>query len=135
MRVHIIMQGPEASFAATNLVTWLRGHPDVKRHGRAELAPPPEGSMGAVEVVTIVVAQLTAVANLASAYMQWRQAAHRRITGASLRVGDVEVRLDDFRTMSEAAEKIDRLLTSMGAVAATPSSAAQGDAERLDGTA
>ncbi|WP_433281132.1 effector-associated constant component EACC1 [Micromonospora sp. CA-244673] len=148
MLISIILEGPESAWAATNLVTWLRGHPAVKPYGRAELAPPPEGSMGAVDVVTIVVTQLTAVTNLATAYLQWRHAAKRRITGVRMRVGDVEVDVDDASVLG-SAEAIEQLLNRMRAVASTPRGQLREDErlvandveqaaarlERIDGTA
>ncbi|PPA62100.1 hypothetical protein BAW75_00320 [Micromonospora chalcea] len=66
--------------------------------------------MGAGEVVTVVLTQLAGVVSLVTAYLQWRQAAHRQVSGARLRVGKAEIELDEIRSLKDYREPIEQFL-------------------------
>ncbi|MFC8567947.1 hypothetical protein ACFUIW_19515 [Streptomyces sp. NPDC057245] len=61
---------------ALDLYAWLRGDPDVRAHAEVGIGPSEPGgeTMGAAEVVNLVVGQTFAALNLALAYASWRQA-------------------------------------------------------------
>ncbi|WP_146074780.1 effector-associated constant component EACC1 [Micromonospora chalcea] len=110
MRAAISLTGPESAWEANSLASWLRDDPQLRRYGHAELAPPAVGSMGAGEVVTVVLTQLAGVVSLVTAYLQWRQAAHRQVSGARLRVGKAEIELDEIRSLKDYREPIEQFL-------------------------
>jgi hypothetical protein len=94
VRIAVAESGQEA--ALIDLYRWLRRDPDVHRHTAVGLAPsaPGSGSMGAVEVIELVVGQGLTALNLALAYAAWRRTRHSappvtiQVNGGSVTVGD-----------------------------------------------
>jgi hypothetical protein len=74
VQVHIAVAEAEREAVLIDLYRWLRQDPDVRRHTAVTLAPsrPGAGSMGAVEVIELVVGQGLTALNLALSYAAWR---------------------------------------------------------------
>ncbi|OKJ90725.1 hypothetical protein AMK31_03140 [Streptomyces sp. TSRI0107] len=98
MEVRIAVAGAESGQGAAliDLYRWLRRDPDVHRHAAVGLAPsaPGSGTMGAVDVIELVVGQGLTALNLALAYAAWRRTRHSappltiHVNGGSLTVHD-----------------------------------------------
>jgi hypothetical protein len=94
VRIAVAESGQEA--ALIDLYRWLRRDPDVHRHAAVGLAPsaPGSGTMGAVEVIELIVGQGLTALNLALAYAAWRRTRHSappvtiHVNGGSLTVQD-----------------------------------------------
>lgn len=70
LRVRILTDGP-GDFNA--LYGWLRADAALAREADVRSAPPPPGSMGALDVVDVVLTHVTAMSSLAVAVLAWRQ--------------------------------------------------------------
>lgn len=59
-----------------DLYRWLRQDPDVRHGATVELAPQhaPDGAMGTIEIINMVLGQGFTALNLALAYASWRTA-------------------------------------------------------------
>ncbi|MFJ9847897.1 hypothetical protein [Streptomyces sp. NPDC101150] len=76
LRVEIGVAADDADLAILDLYRWLRQDPDVRDHAELNLGPPRagDGTMGAVEVIDLVLGQGFAAVNLALACAAWRAA-------------------------------------------------------------
>jgi hypothetical protein len=82
--------------AVSDLYRWLRQDADVRRHAVVELVPQqqPGGTMGAVEIINMVLGQGFTALNLALSYASWRTARPAAppititVTGGSITVED-----------------------------------------------
>ncbi|MEV0643138.1 hypothetical protein AB0I77_51260 [Streptomyces sp. NPDC050619] len=75
MRVEIRV-GADDGLAALDLYRWLRKDPELRRHAAVNPGRPRpgDGTMGATDVIELVVGQSIAALNLALAYAAWRAA-------------------------------------------------------------
>ncbi|MDQ0774722.1 hypothetical protein QF026_003188 [Streptomyces aurantiacus] len=76
MHVQLRAASDDGLFTTLDLYRWLWQNPDVQRHAEVTLGParPGGGTMGAVEVVNLVLSQTFTALNLALAYATWRAA-------------------------------------------------------------
>ncbi|MEU9603398.1 hypothetical protein [Streptomyces sp. NPDC048057] len=76
MLVQLRAEPDDGVLTTLDLYTWLRRDPDVRDHSRLSLdASDPSGeTMGAVEVINLVLGQTFTALNLALSYANWRAA-------------------------------------------------------------
>ncbi|QKZ23936.1 effector-associated constant component EACC1 [Streptomyces chartreusis] len=76
MQIRISVPADESGVTVRDLYRWLRLDDDVRRHGEVQLVPAEHvsGTMGAIEVIDLVLGQAIAALNLALAYAAWRSA-------------------------------------------------------------
>ncbi|MEV8431180.1 hypothetical protein PGH47_00070 [Streptomyces sp. HUAS 31] len=76
MQIRISVPADESGVTVRDLYRWLRLDDDVRRHGEVQLVPAERvsGTMGAIEVIDLVLGQGIAALNLALAYAAWRSA-------------------------------------------------------------
>ncbi|BCL27930.1 hypothetical protein ACFFS2_27855 [Streptomyces aurantiacus] len=76
MHVQLRAAADDGLLTTLDLYRWLRQNPDVQRHAEVTLGPAHPGgeTMGAVEVVNLVLGQAFTALNLALAYATWRAA-------------------------------------------------------------
>ena len=96
-----------------DLFRWLREDPDVANYAAIALAPsvPADGTMGAVEIINLVVGQGFTALNLALSYASWR-AARPEAPTVVIRVGDASLAVAD-----ESAESLRDIVTLLEAQA------------------
>lgn len=76
MHIRIETMADDDRGAVSDLHQWLRQDADVRRHAVVELVPPQQtdGTMGAVEIISMVLGQGFTALNLALSYASWRTA-------------------------------------------------------------
>lgn len=76
MLVQLRADAEDDTLTTLDLYRWLRQDPDIRRHAEVALSPPPSGSetMGAVDIVNLVLGQAFTALNLALSYAAWRAA-------------------------------------------------------------
>ncbi|MFJ9631654.1 hypothetical protein ACIRU8_28500 [Streptomyces sp. NPDC101175] len=94
-----------------DLFRWLREDPDVANYAAIALAPsvPAAGTMGAVEIINLVVGQGFTALNLALSYASWR-AARPEAPTVVIRVGDSSLLVTD-----DSAETLRDIVTLLEA--------------------
>ncbi|MET8281748.1 hypothetical protein [Micromonospora sp. NPDC005174] len=119
LRVRILADGPAELNA---LYGWLRIDPALARKADVRSAPPPAGSMGALDVVDVVLTHATAVSSLAVSVLAWWQSRPR---SSSVTI----VRSDGHRlTVDDASQVTAEMIAQFLAADHTASDGPDGDA-------
>ncbi|MFC4517980.1 hypothetical protein [Streptomyces ehimensis] len=76
MKIQVQVEADDDPGVIRDLYQWLRADPDIRRHVSMELAPSPLASetMGAAEIINMVLSQSFTALNLALAYASWKSA-------------------------------------------------------------
>lgn len=74
MRVRI---GMDDATASADLFGWLRADPDLVRGAEVRPGPAAAGTLGALEVIDVLLGQATAISSLALAVEAWRRSRSR----------------------------------------------------------
>jgi hypothetical protein len=111
LRVQILTDGPGELNA---LYGWLRADAALAREAEVRPAPPPVGSMGALDVVDVVLTHATAMSSLAVAVLAWRQSRPRCPSITIVRADGHRLTVD--HTSQLTAEMISEFLAASGTV-------------------
>jgi hypothetical protein len=126
VKVRIAVAEAEREAALIDLYRWLRQDPDVGRHTPVALASstPGGGSMGAVDVIELIVGQGLTALNLALSYAAWRA------TRSSAPPITINVNGGSFTVQDASEETVRRIVAEL---AALDEGAARGDDEEPHG--
>jgi hypothetical protein len=92
VRVRILADDPVELNA---LFGWLRADPALAREAGVRSAPPGAGSMGALDVVDVVLTHVTAVSSLAVSVLTWRRSRPRPAPVTIVRADGSRLTVDD----------------------------------------
>lgn len=128
MEVRIAVAEAEREAALIDLYRWLRQDPDVRRHTPVTLAPgtPGDGSMGAVDVIELIVGQGLSALNLVLSYAAWR---NTRPSAPSL---TITVNGGSLTVRDASEETIRRIVAELAAPAGGPDGSADGEGRGED---
>ncbi|MDX3714715.1 hypothetical protein PV733_38470 [Streptomyces europaeiscabiei] len=129
MHIRIGISGNDREAALIDLYRWLLRDADVSRHATVDLSSdaPGAGTMGAIDVINLVVGQGLTVLNLALSYAAWRNA-RPSAPAVTITVDGGSV------TVHDASEETVRRIVAELAFLNEPQHRGDADDERSDGS-